>query len=182
MTSHEDDETIHRSPKAGKEQIPTYVEAVKFLLKSYAKDSSTARKALETAFQRKTPAEISVQFADVLCTKVFCCENAYHKKRAKKVCNHGLLASIQSSKTVRLVCTLDAHLSEIALYAGMLLQQTWQVPGLLAAQIRKSCFDKGQRTSRVAATIDETQRKVSGRNNHSNQKQVDGFAPKKLER
>lgn len=75
MTSYEDDGTIHRLPEAGKGQISTYVEAVDFLLKSYATYSNTAKAASEIPALRKTPVETSVQFADVFCTKFVCCGN-----------------------------------------------------------------------------------------------------------
>lgn len=80
MTPYKDNETTHRLPKAGYEQIPMYEKATNFQLKSYARGSIEAKAILEIAALRKAPIKIFVQFADVLRTKVVCCGNAYSKE------------------------------------------------------------------------------------------------------
>lgn len=77
ITAYEDVGTTHRLLNAGKEQIYTYVEAVNFILKSYTTDSNIVTVASKIAALSTALMETSVQFADVLCTKVVRCGDAY---------------------------------------------------------------------------------------------------------
>lgn len=108
--------TSHRLPKAKEEQIFTYVKAVNFQLKSYATDSKIPKAILEIAAFKKIPIETSVQFADVLRTKVVCCGNAYLKERAKKVFSDGLPVNSQGAIRVSWRWKQAAHLLDIAQY------------------------------------------------------------------
>lgn len=97
MAYFEDGGATHRLPEVGKKQIFTYVKVVTIIVNSYAPDSPTAKAALEIASLENTPLETSVQFEDVLRTKMARCENIYPEKRTKKLFIDWFLASIQSA-------------------------------------------------------------------------------------
>lgn len=70
-------------PKTDRKQISSYVEAVNYLLKSYATDANIAKASPKEVNLRKAPPETSVQFSDVLRSKDIRCANAYLDERTK---------------------------------------------------------------------------------------------------
>lgn len=144
MTLHKDDGTVHRLPSIGEEQIPTYVEAVNNLLKSYAADSNIAKATSDVACLKKTSMEALVQFADLLRSKVVHCGNVYPEMRANGGFIDGLPANIRSTLRTAWGHQKDAHLLETAQYADPLLEQTRHVPSHEVASAYKNCFRRGR--------------------------------------
>lgn len=97
MDPHSDDGTTWKLLWTGEEQISTYVEDVNFLLKFYTADFNFARATLNIGCFKKVSTKISVQFDDVLRSKVVRCRNAYPKKHTKGVFIDDFPASIKSA-------------------------------------------------------------------------------------
>lgn len=70
ISPHKDDGTAHRLQKTHEEQNSTYVEAVNFLLKSYAINYSNAMATSDIECLKKVSMDTSVQLADVFRLKV----------------------------------------------------------------------------------------------------------------
>lgn len=84
-----------------------------YLLTSYATNSNIVKAASEIATLRKVTNETSVQFADVLRTKVVQCENVYLVESTKGIFIDGLPANIQSAVRMFWSREQNAHLLEI---------------------------------------------------------------------
>lgn len=113
-----------------------YVEDVNFLLKLYATDPNIAKETFEVAAPRQTTMETSIHYADVLCTKEVCCENAYPVKRTNGVFMDSLLANNKIVVRLFYDCKKGAPLSEASQYVHTLLEQTRQVASSVATQNR----------------------------------------------
>lgn len=134
------DSALHL-PKAGGEQISTYIEAVNYLLKSYTTDANIFKATSEVANLRKARAETSVQFAEVLRDKVVRCGNAYPEERTKRIFIERLLSNIQSAVRMFRAREREDHLSKLAQCADTLLELTRQTPASLTPKYQKSRYD-----------------------------------------
>lgn len=121
-TLHKDEGTTHKMPKTGEDHISTYVRAVNFLLKSYATDSNIAKATSNIACLKNASMYTSVQFADVLRSKVVRGRSAYLEKRSKEVFIDGVLVNIQSVVRIFWGREQGAHLSQTVQYENTLLQ------------------------------------------------------------
>lgn len=97
MNFCKDDGNIQRLPKTCKLQTFTYMKAEKFSLKWYATDSRNAKTTLVIVCMKKASKEASLQLADILRSKDVRSENAYPKKRTRRVFIDGLPVNTQSA-------------------------------------------------------------------------------------
>lgn len=96
MTLHKDHGATHRLPMMGKEQFSTHVKAVNFLLESYATSSNIVKAESDIICMKKASIETSVQFSDVLQSKVVRGGNVYPEERTKRLFIDNLPTNNQS--------------------------------------------------------------------------------------
>lgn len=73
-------ESRNRLLVVGKEQIPIYVEKVKYLLKLYATDFNITERTQEIKILRKTTIKSTVKLAEILFEKVISLKQKCSKK------------------------------------------------------------------------------------------------------
>lgn len=98
MTLHMEDAATHRLPKACKELIFTYLEALNFLSKFYVTDFNIAKATSDLTCLRNASMVTSVQFAGVLRSMVIRCGNASSEKQAKASVFDSFPATSQSAR------------------------------------------------------------------------------------
>lgn len=97
MTPHKGDGKTHKLPRTGEEQISTYVEAVRSLLKSYATHSDNAKVTSDMTCLKKASTETSVQFSNVLRSKAVPRGNAYPEEHTRGLFIDAFPANIQKA-------------------------------------------------------------------------------------